>query len=131
MQTASTLLSPAPTAVGSRLAVGWLVALIAANTVAATGLLGDIANHVSRGSSLSGSDFLSGWHVVLYGGVAAAAGVIGVLAVVKGPAAPYRFLPAAVAGLVVLCIGGAPMPGGTGRGVSRPRSTPWSARRTC
>ena len=106
MQTAPALLSPAPTAVGSRLAVAWLIALIGANAVAATGLLGDIANHVSRGSGLTGSDFLSGWHLILYGGVAAAAGVIGALAVVHGPAAPYRFLPAAVAGLVALCIGG-------------------------
>ena len=107
MQTEPALLSPATTAVRQRLAVRWLVALIAANTVAATGLLGDIANHVSRGSGLTGSDFLSGWHLVLYGGVAAAALVIGALAVVEGPLAPYRLLPAAVAGLVVLCIGGA------------------------
>jgi hypothetical protein len=106
-QTEPALLSPVTTAVRQRLAVGWLVALIAANTVASTGLLGEIANHVSRGSGLTGSDFLSGWHLVLYGGVAAAALVIGALGVVEGPAAPYRLLPAAVAGLVVLCMGGA------------------------
>ena len=63
------------------------MALIAANAVAAAGLLGDIANHVPRGSGLTGSDFLSGWHLILYGGVAAAAGVVGALAVVHGPAA--------------------------------------------
>lgn len=64
---APALLSTTPTAVGSRLAVGWLIALIASNAVAAAGLLGDIANHVSRGSGLSGSDFLSGWDLILYG----------------------------------------------------------------
>jgi hypothetical protein len=95
-------------AAGARpqLAVGWLVGLMVANTVAAVGLVGDIGNHVSRGSTLTGNDFLSGWHLVLYGGVAGVAIVTGSLALVEGPTAPFRRLPAAVSGLGALAAGG-------------------------
>jgi len=89
-----------------QLAVGWLVGLMVANTVAAVGLVGDIGNHVSQGSTLTGGDFLSGWHLVLYGGVAGVAIVTGSLGLVEGPAAPFRRLPAAVSGLVALAAGG-------------------------
>ncbi len=90
-----------------RLAPGWLLALMAANTVTAIGLFGDIARHVSLDTTLQGDTFLAGWHLVLYGGVAAGALVLGVLAYVHGPWAPWRRLPAATAGVAVLTVGGA------------------------
>lgn len=90
----------------SRVGWGWLVALMAGNTVAAVGLFGDIARHVGQAVLLTNADFLSGWHLVLYGGVAAVAVVLGVLALREGPRAPLRLVPSSVHGLVTLCLGG-------------------------
>lgn len=89
-----------------RVGWGWLVALMVANTVAAVGLFGDIARHVGQTELLTNADFLSGWHLVLYGGVTGVALVLGVLALREGPRAPLRLLPNAVYGLGTLCVGG-------------------------
>lgn len=86
--------------------LGWLVALMVANTVAAVGLFGDIARHVSLVAVLTGDDFLSGWHLVLYGGVTGVAVVLGLMALRFGPRAPLERLGAACAGLAVLTVGG-------------------------
>lgn len=85
----------------------WLLALMVANTVAAVGLFGDIARHVSLGFVDPGaSDFLSSWHLVLYGGVAGVAFVLGGFAVAHGPRAPLALLPSASGGLATLTAGG-------------------------
>ncbi|WCO65397.1 hypothetical protein PO878_12910 [Iamia majanohamensis] len=97
---------PAGRPASTRLAPGWLLALMVANTVTAIGLFGDIARHVSLAATLEGDAFLAGWHLVLYGGVAGGALVLGALAFVHGPAAPWRALPAATAGVAVLTLGG-------------------------
>jgi hypothetical protein len=90
----------------ARVTPAWLFALMVANTVAAVGLFGDIARHVSITAVLDGDDFLSGWHLVLYGGVAGVAVVLGALALTHGPRAPIVLLPAASAGLATLTLGG-------------------------
>lgn len=84
----------------------WLVALMVANTVAAVGLLGDIVRHLSLAVVVQGDAFLAGWHLVLYGGVAGVALVLGGLAWQEGPLAPGRRLPTATVGLVLLTGGG-------------------------
>ncbi len=84
----------------------WLLALMAANTIAAVGLFGDIARHVTLGLVDAESDFLTSWHLVLYGGVAGVALVLGALAVVHGPRAPIALLPSACGGLAALTLGG-------------------------
>ncbi|HEV7720556.1 MAG TPA: hypothetical protein VGO60_04705 [Iamia sp.] len=86
---------------------GWLVALMVADTVAAVGLFGDIARHVSLGFAVdTESDFLSSWHLVLYGGVAGVALVLGAFAVAHGPRAPVVLLRRASGGLAALTLGG-------------------------
>lgn len=85
--------------------IGWLLALMAANTVAAVGLFGDIARHVTLVGEVQ-EDFLAGWHLILYGGVAGVAAVLGTLAVVHGPWYPWRHLGGACAGLACLTAGG-------------------------
>lgn len=85
--------------------IGWLIALMAANTVAAVGLFGDIARHVTLVGTVE-DDFLAGWHLVLYGGVAGVAAVLGALAVARGPWYPWRHLASACAGLACLTVGG-------------------------
>lgn len=101
--------SPRPAAQrqGARGPVGleWLVGLMAANTVAAVGLFGDIARHVTIVGVVE-EDFLAGWHLVLYGGVAGVALVLGLLALQEGPDAPGRRLPSAAGGLALLTLGG-------------------------
>lgn len=98
--------APRPKERPARLAPGWLLALMVTNTVTAIGLVGDIARHVSLEATLDGDAFFAGWHLVLYGGVTAGAGVLGVLAYVHGPSAPGRLLPAATAGVAALTVGG-------------------------
>jgi hypothetical protein len=77
-----------------------------ANTVAAVGLGGDIARHISLAVLLTDDDFLSGWHLVLYGGVAGVALVLGAYAYAHGPRAPLVDLRAAAAGMATLTVGG-------------------------
>jgi len=84
----------------------WLVGLMAANTVAAVGLFGDIVRHLSIVGVQTGDDFLAGWHLVLYGGVLGVVGVLAGIAWAEGPLGPGRRLPSATVGLVVLTAGG-------------------------
>lgn len=62
-----------------------LVVLIACTVFTTVGLTGDIARHLQNPDDLSG-DFLSGWHLVLYGGVTTVALWLGIGAVRHGPA---------------------------------------------
>lgn len=94
------------TRVPGRVPPAWLFALMVANTVAAVGLFGDISRHVTFGFTVGESDFLSSWHLVLYGGVAAVAVVLGAFALVHGPRAPLTLLRSACAGLAALTAGG-------------------------
>ena len=64
-----------------------LVVLMVCNVVTTVGLAGDIARHLQNPDDLEG-DFLSSWHLVLYGGVTAVALWLGVGAWRHGP----RFL---------------------------------------
>jgi len=63
---------------------GALAVLIACNIVTTVGLAGDIARHLQHPDQLQG-DFLSGWHLVLYGGVTTVALWLGVGALRHGP----------------------------------------------
>lgn len=89
-----------------RVEPGWLLLLMVADTVAAVGLFGDISRHVSLGFVNVESDFLSSWHLVLYGGVAGVAAVLGAFALAHGPRAPLVLLRSASAGLATLTLGG-------------------------
>ncbi|HEX7132098.1 MAG TPA: hypothetical protein VF228_05950, partial [Iamia sp.] len=90
-----------------RVEPGWLLALMVANTIAAVGLFGDISRHVSLGFAVdTESDFLSSWHLVLYGGVAGVALVLGAFALAHGPRAPIVLLRSASGGLAALTLGG-------------------------
>jgi hypothetical protein len=62
-----------------------LLVLIACNVLTTVGLAGDIARHLQNPGNLNG-DFLSGWHLVLYGGVTTVALWLGVGALRHGPA---------------------------------------------
>jgi hypothetical protein len=59
--------------------------LLLCNLVTTVGLAGDIARHLRNPDNL-GNDFLSGWHLVLYGGVTAVGVWLGVGAIRHGPA---------------------------------------------
>ncbi|MCU1370641.1 MAG: hypothetical protein JWO77_1835 [Ilumatobacteraceae bacterium] len=61
-----------------------LLVLIACNVLTTVGLTGDIARHLQNPDDLAG-DFLSGWHLVLYGGVTTVALWLGIGALRHGP----------------------------------------------
>lgn len=84
---------------------GELAVFIVCALVTTVGLAGDIARHLSDPGSLT-NDFLSGWHLVLYGGVASVGAWIGVGAIRRGPAYVGSVATATI-GFVLLCIGGA------------------------
>lgn len=67
-----------------RITDGELLVLIACNILTTVGLAGDIARHLQNPDNLQG-DFLSGWHLVLYGGVTSVAIWLGVGAIRRGP----------------------------------------------
>lgn len=81
-----------------------LLALIACNLLTTIGLTGDIARHLESSADLS-DDFLSGWHLVLYGGVTAVGVWLGVGAIRRGPAFP-RAAATTVVGFGLLALGG-------------------------
>lgn len=83
---------------------GELLVFIACVLVTTIGLTGDIARHLQQPDSLE-NDFLSGWHLVLYGGVASVGAFIGIGAVRRGPGY-VRSVSTAVIGFVLLSIGG-------------------------
>jgi hypothetical protein len=61
-----------------------LLVLLACNLVTTVGLAGDIARHLQEPDNLEG-DFLSSWHLVLYGGVTAVGVWLGLGAINHGP----------------------------------------------
>lgn len=83
---------------------GELLILIACNILTTVGLAGDIARHLQNPDDLSG-DFLSGWHLVLYGGVTTVALWLGVGALRHGPAFVWSAGTTTV-GFLLLAFGG-------------------------
>ena len=84
---------------------GELLVLIACNIFTTVGLSGDIARHLQDPDNLQG-DFLSGWHLVLYGGVTSVALWLGIGAIRRGPAFVTSAGPTTV-GFLLLAFGGA------------------------
>ena len=84
---------------------GELIVLIACNIWTTIGLAGDIARHLQNPDNLQG-DFLSSWHLVLYGGVTAVAVWLGVGAVRHGPAFVFTAGTTTI-GFLILAVGGA------------------------
>lgn len=83
---------------------GELLVLMVCNLVTTVGLAGDIARHLQTPDKLQG-DFLSSWHLVLYGGVTSVGLWLGLGAVRRGPA----FVTAAgttTIGFLLLAFGG-------------------------
>lgn len=69
---------------GPRVTDGEMILFIVCVLITTVGLAGDIARHLQNPGDLKG-DFLSGWHLVLYGGVASVGGCIGLGALRRGP----------------------------------------------
>ncbi|MEO6628704.1 MAG: hypothetical protein ABIP03_09060 [Aquihabitans sp.] len=84
---------------------GELAALIVCTLVTTVGLAGDIARHLQNPDNLAG-DFLSGWHLVLYGGVASVGVWIALGALRRGPAF-VGSVPTTTLGFMILSAGGA------------------------
>ena len=85
---------------------GELLILIVCTLVTTVGLAGDISRHLLDPASLAkGNDFLSGWHLVLYGGVFSVGLWLGLGAVRRGPAY-VRAAPATAIGFAILSFGG-------------------------
>lgn len=84
---------------------GELFALIVFNLITTIGLAGDIARHLQHPEQLNSKDFLSGWHLILYGGVFGVGLWLGVGAIRRGPAF-VRAGSFTTLGFVSLSIGG-------------------------
>lgn len=85
---------------------GELAVLVVCNLITTVGLAGDIFRHLLHPEQLSrGRDFLSGWHLVLYGGVASVGVWLGIGALRRGPAY-VRAASATAIGFGVLSFGG-------------------------
>ena len=84
---------------------GELLVLIACTIWTTVGLAGDIARHLQNPDNLQG-DFLSGWHLVLYGGVTAVAFWLGIGALRHGPAFIWSAGTTTI-GFALLAVGGA------------------------
>ncbi|HEY4378658.1 MAG TPA: hypothetical protein VGM93_15930 [Acidimicrobiales bacterium] len=97
------VLAPLPT----RPIPGWaLLLLVVLNTVTTVGLVGDIQRHVQN-QSLTGKDFLSSWHLVLYGGVLGVGIWLGLVAYWLGPPVLRGEARFAMIGFLGLSVGGA------------------------
>ena len=81
-----------------------LAVLILCNLVTTVGLAGDIARHLKNPDQLS-NDFVSGWHLVLYGGVLAVGAWLGIGAIRRGPAYLHAAGTATI-GFLLLSFGG-------------------------
>lgn len=85
---------------------GEITVFIACVLLTTVGLAGDIARHLQDPASVAqGNDFLSEWHLVLYGGVASVGVFIGVGAIRKGMGY-LRAVWTGVIGFVLLSLGG-------------------------
>ncbi len=84
---------------------GEIAVFIVCVLVTTIGLAGDIARHLQQPQSLE-NDFLSGWHLVLYGGVASVGAFIGVGAVRRG-LGYLSSVATGVIGFALLSFGGA------------------------
>jgi hypothetical protein len=84
---------------------GEIALLIVANLVTTVGLTGDIASHLTQPGSFE-DDFLAGWHLILYGGVALVGAWLGLGAIRRGPSF-IGSVPTAVVGFALLTVGGA------------------------
>jgi hypothetical protein len=84
---------------------GELAVLIVCTLVTTIGLAGDIARHLMNPGDLEG-DFLSGWHLVLYGGVASVGAWIAWGAFRRGPSF-VGSVPTTTIGFLTLTVGGA------------------------
>ena len=84
---------------------GALLGLVAIDLVVTIGLAGDILRHV-RNQNLNGQDFLSGWHLVLYGGVLAVGVWLGLAALQLGPGVVLGEARFVTAGFLTLSFGG-------------------------
>ena len=82
-----------------------LSVLLLCTLVTTVGLAGDIARHLLDDVENLQGDFLSGWHLVLYGGVASVGAWIAVGALRRGPAF-VGSVPTTTAGFLVLTVGG-------------------------
>jgi len=83
-----------------------LAVLVICNLITTVGLAGDISRHLLHPEQLnSGNDFLSGWHLVLYGGVASVGLWLGVGALRRGRAY-VRAASATAVGFGLLTLGG-------------------------
>ena len=83
---------------------GELALLIVCTAITTIGLAGDIARHLQNPGDLEG-DFLSGWHLVLYGGVASVGIWIAAGALRRGSAF-VGSVPTTTIGFMVLSAGG-------------------------
>ncbi len=90
---------------GPKVTDGELVVYILCVLVTTLGLAGDIARHLLNPASLLNNDFISGWHLVLYGGVASVGAFIGMGAVRRGPAY-VGSVSTALIGFLLLSFGG-------------------------
>ncbi|MCU1455330.1 MAG: hypothetical protein JWN46_3476 [Acidimicrobiales bacterium] len=84
---------------------GALLGLVAIDLVVTIGLAGDILRHVQN-QALNGQDFLSGWHLVLYGGVLAVGLWLGLAALRLGPGVVWGEARFATIGFLTLSFGG-------------------------
>lgn len=73
-----------PTPDGPAVTDGEIAVFILCVLLTTVGLAGDIARHLQHPESLE-NDFVSGWHLVLYGGVASVGAFIGIGATRRGP----------------------------------------------
>lgn len=73
-----------PSPDGPAVTDGEVAVFILCVLVTTIGLTGDIARHLQQPESLD-NDFVSGWHLVLYGGVASVGAFIGIGAIRRGP----------------------------------------------
>jgi hypothetical protein len=88
-----------------RVTAGELLILMVGVLVTTVGLTGDIARHITDSTSINADDFLSGWHLVLYGGVLSVGLFLGYGALRKG----LRFIGAVsfgTIGFLILTFGG-------------------------
>lgn len=89
---------------GPKVTDGEIAVFIVCVLVTTVGLAGDIARHLQNPESLE-NDFLSGWHLVLYGGVASVGAFIGIGAIRRGPAY-VGAVGSGTIGFILLAVGG-------------------------